>query len=66
MLYVLALHRLLSTRLADYDYDLHMGGAIYWFIRGADSQQPQQGVWQYKPSLAELESLSHIFSSQTL
>jgi exodeoxyribonuclease V beta subunit len=66
MLYVLALHRHLSTRLANYDYDRHMGGAIYWFIRGADPQQPQQGIWQCKPSLAELESLSHIFSSQSL
>lgn len=66
MLYVLALHRHLSTRLANYDYDRHMGGAIYWFIRGADPLQPQQGVWHCKPSLAELESLSHIFSSQSL
>ena len=66
MLYVLALHRYLSTRIANYDYDRHMGGAIYWFIRGADPLQPQQGVWHCKPSLAELESLSHIFSSQSL
>lgn len=66
MLYVLALHRLLSTRLADYDYDLHMGGAIYWFIRGADSQQPQQGVWQFKPSLDDLMLLSDLLTSQGL
>ncbi|MBD3767863.1 MAG: PD-(D/E)XK nuclease family protein [Gammaproteobacteria bacterium] len=66
MLYVLALHRYLSTRLVHYDYDRHMGGAIYWFIRGADPQQPQQGIWQCKPSLVELENLSHIFSSQSL
>ncbi len=64
MLYVLALHRLLSTRLANYDYEQHMGGAIYWFIRGADAQQPQQGIWRSKPSLAELERLSQIFSSE--
>lgn len=63
MLYVLALHRHLSIRLPHYDYEQHMGGAIYWFIRGADAQHHQQGVWQSKPSLAELEHLSRYFSS---
>ena len=31
----LALHRHLRARLPDYDYDRHVGGAIYWFMRGA-------------------------------
>ncbi len=36
-LYTLALHRLLSFRLGDaYDYDTHVGGAIYLFLRGVD------------------------------
>lgn len=64
MIYVLALHRLLSARLPDYDYERHMGGAVYWFIRGADPQQPQQGIWQYKPSLSELTELSQLFASE--
>ena len=34
VLYVLALHRLLASRLEDYDYDRHMGGACYVFLRG--------------------------------
>lgn len=34
-LYVLALHRLLGTRLPDYDYDRHFGGVCYAFLRGA-------------------------------
>ncbi|WP_110686975.1 exodeoxyribonuclease V subunit beta [Salinicola aestuarinus] len=34
VLYVLALHRLLKCRLADYDYDRHVGGACYVFLRG--------------------------------
>lgn len=66
MLYVLALHRLLSTRLPNYDYERHMGGAIYWFIRGANQQQPQQGIWHCKPSLAELKVLSDYFASESL
>lgn len=36
VLYVLALHRLLKSRLEDYDYDRHMGGACYVFLRGLD------------------------------
>jgi exodeoxyribonuclease V beta subunit len=34
VLYVLALHRLLKSRLEDYDYDRHVGGACYVFLRG--------------------------------
>ena len=34
-LYVLALHRHLRSRLANYDYERHMGGVVYAFLRGA-------------------------------
>ncbi|MGB3967916.1 MAG: PD-(D/E)XK nuclease family protein, partial [Planctomycetota bacterium] len=34
-LYVLALHRLLRARLPGYDYDRHVGGVCYVFLRGA-------------------------------
>lgn len=66
VLYVLALHRHLSARLPDYDYERDMGGAVYWFIRAADAEQPPQGVWHYKPSLVELEDWSHYFVSESL
>ncbi|MCB9885197.1 MAG: exodeoxyribonuclease V subunit beta [Planctomycetes bacterium] len=33
-LYVLALHRQLHARLPDYDYERHMGGVCYAFLRG--------------------------------
>jgi exodeoxyribonuclease V beta subunit len=33
-LYVLALHRLLRSRLPDYAYAKHMGGSLTWFLRG--------------------------------
>ncbi|WMC11943.1 exodeoxyribonuclease V subunit beta [Oceanimonas pelagia] len=33
VLYVLALHRQLLLRLPGYDYDTHMGGALYAFVR---------------------------------
>ena len=59
-LYVLALHRLLKSRIADYDYDQYVGGAIYWFLRGID--QPGAGVFADKPPKALIEALDHAFS----
>ena len=40
-LYTLALHRYLRTRIADYDYDRHFGGAYYLFLRG---MRPETGA----------------------
>ncbi len=34
LLYLFALHRLLKLRLRDYDYERHVGGAVYVFLRG--------------------------------
>lgn len=39
MLYLLALHRLLRARLgAAYQPQQHLGGAVYWFLRGQDHE----------------------------
>jgi exodeoxyribonuclease V beta subunit len=61
-LYLLALHRLLKSRLPDYDYDEHVGGAVYLFLRG--SQAPSQGLHFEKPAKVLIESLDAIFSGQ--
>jgi exodeoxyribonuclease V beta subunit len=34
LLYCVALHRYLRTRIADYAYDRHFGGVLYLFVRG--------------------------------
>ena len=60
VLYTLALHRLLKVRLADYDYDLHMGGAVYLFLRGID--QPGAGVHVQRPPRALVEALDAAFA----
>ena len=54
-LYLLALHRLLTSRLPDYDYDQHMGGALYLFLRGID--QPGAGLFADKPPRELIEAL---------
>ncbi|MDD2917834.1 exodeoxyribonuclease V subunit beta [Rhodoferax sp.] len=60
-LYVLALHRLLKSRLADYDYDRHVGGAMYLFLRGID--QPGAGLYADRPPKALIEALDAAFSA---
>ncbi len=48
-LYTLALHRLLGSRLPDYDYDRHFGGVFYAFLRGMTGAG-DQGVYFARPS----------------
>ncbi|NIC41113.1 hypothetical protein, partial [Aquabacterium sp. A08] len=55
----LALHRLLRQRLPGYDYDRHMGGAVYLFLRGL--QGPAQGVHAERPPRALIEALDRLF-----
>ena len=62
VLYTLALHRLLKVRLADYDYDLHMGGAVYLFLRGIE--QPGAGVHVQRPPRALVEALDAAFAGK--
>lgn len=63
MLYILALHRQLSTRLPDYDYDQHMGGAIYAFVRGWQNSDTQ-GLFMDCPPRGLIEELDQLFSQE--
>ena len=60
--YLLALHRQLRARLPDYDYDRHMGGALYWFIRGGEADSG--GLWHQRPPRELIEHLDQLFSGQ--
>ena len=60
--YLLALHRQLRARLVDYDYDQHMGGALYWFIRGGEAETG--GLWHALPPRSLIESLDRLFAGQ--
>ena len=59
VLYVLALHRQLRLRLPDYDYDRHLGGALYLFLRA-----PQQGAYLARPPRALIERLDVLFMGE--
>ncbi|GAA3720923.1 exodeoxyribonuclease V subunit beta [Oceanisphaera sediminis] len=58
VLYLLALHRQLTLRLPDYDYDTHLGGALYLFVRRPGA------AWFDKPPRALIESLDAMFRNE--
>jgi exodeoxyribonuclease V beta subunit len=62
VLYLFAVHRLLRSRLPNYDYDRHMGGAIYLFLRGIAS--PSAGVHFERPPKALMDQLDRLFTGR--
>ena len=60
VLYLFALHRLLKARLPDYDYERHVGGALYWYLRAADA--PGAGVFHLRPDADLMDALDALFS----
>ncbi|HTH58828.1 MAG TPA: exodeoxyribonuclease V subunit beta [Paraburkholderia sp.] len=60
VLYLFALHRLLKVRMPDYDYDRHVGGAVYVFLRGARSAG--QGLHIERPPRELIEQLDALFA----
>ena len=62
LLYLVALHRYLAGRLPAYDYDRHIGGAFYLFLRGIDpAAGMDRGVHFDRPSRACIEALDACF-----
>ncbi|MFB2669640.1 exodeoxyribonuclease V subunit beta [Shewanella xiamenensis] len=62
ILYSLALHRYLAMRLPNYDYDTHIGGCYYLFLRGMSVQYPSFGVYYDKPPKALILALDALFN----
>jgi len=61
-LYLVALHRLLAARLPDYDYDRHIGGALYLYLRGIDA--PGAGVHRERPCRELIEGLDRLLAGE--
>ncbi|MFW6375490.1 MAG: exodeoxyribonuclease V subunit beta, partial [Guyparkeria sp.] len=65
VLYLVALHRHLADRLPGYDYDRHIGGAAYVFLRGiapATDGPDNAGVYTCRPDRALIEALDALFT----
>jgi exodeoxyribonuclease V beta subunit len=60
VLYVLALHRLLKSRLPDYHFETHIGGAVYIFLRGINDANA--GVHALCPDFALIDQLDQLFA----
>jgi exodeoxyribonuclease V beta subunit len=61
-IYTLALHRLLRARLPGYDYQRHMGGVLYLYLRGVD--QAGHGVHMERLPLALIEAMDRLFARE--
>ncbi|MDH3588879.1 MAG: exodeoxyribonuclease V subunit beta [Gammaproteobacteria bacterium] len=62
LIYGLALHRHLTLRLPDYDYDRHFGGVYYLFLRGMHPDSGNQsGVFADRPDRELMRSLEQLF-----
>ncbi len=60
LIYLVALHRYLRSRLPDYAYQRHVRGAAYLFVRGMRPERPGQGVVWLAPPAAAIEELSDL------
>ncbi len=60
-IYTLVLHQYLKHRLPNYNYQEHMGGVMYLFVRGMDENIENSGVYQAKPELIMIEQLAELF-----
>ena len=62
VLYLLALHRLLKSRLGEhYDYGQHIGGCLYLFLRGVEHETG--GRLFYKPDPKLIEELDALLGA---
>jgi exodeoxyribonuclease V beta subunit len=60
LIYTLALHRWLGQQLPDYDYDRHIGGVYYLFVRGMGEGR---GVHTDRPPRELIEAMDALFTA---
>lgn len=56
LLYTLALHLYLESRMPNYDYEVHFGGVIYLFLRGV-RKEGTTGIFTHRPNYAAIKSM---------
>jgi exodeoxyribonuclease V beta subunit len=64
LIYTLALHRWLRTRLGDaYDYSRDFGGAVYLFLRGLSSDG-SRGVHVDRPAFTLIQAMDALLAAE--
>lgn len=63
LIYSLALHRYLKTRLADYDPAQHLGGVHYLYLRGMAPGQ-SSGIYHREADLTAIAELDALFQGE--
>ena len=62
LIYLVALHRHLGVRLPGYDYERHVGGVFYLYLRGIDpAAGMSRGVYFDRPSRVCIQALDDCF-----
>ena len=56
MMYLLGLHLFLGKHLPRYDYETHMGGMYYLFLRGLRPEK-ETGIYSLRPPHSWIEQL---------
>ncbi|MEO5347326.1 MAG: exodeoxyribonuclease V subunit beta [Magnetococcus sp. YQC-9] len=59
VLYLYALHRQLRARLVDYQPERHLGGALFLFVRGLETEG--QGIYRLRPTPGMMADLDALF-----
>lgn len=68
LIYTVALQRFLRSRLPDYDYDTHVAGVSYLFMRGMIGQSTADGapygVFFWQPARETIDALDALFAGE--
>ena len=65
LIYTVALHRYLGSRISGYDYDSHFGGVYYLFLRGMSPENDAgTGVYYARPERELIEKLDCCFKGE--
>lgn len=60
IIYLAALQRYLRNKISNYDYDAHIGGAYYLFLRGINSQDGA-GIYFNRPEKKWVDAIEQLF-----
>ena len=70
LVYSVALHRYLRTRLSNYDFDTHFGGVCYLFLRGLNGSKDETGqllgLYTWKPPRRLIEHVDALFTEELI